>query len=83
LKEFFKAISPTLAEKVSLEIFLEVFKNNLQLRTAMMIIGQKFLEDNPYPKRNLHQAEELLIRPIVTKMTPELVQPDHVIIEKL
>lgn len=75
-------ISPTLKEEVSIEIFLEVFKNNLQLRTAIMQIGKKYIEDNPYPKMTLGQSEDMLIRPIVTKMETELLQPDNMIIEK-
>ena len=40
LDEFFKLMSPTLKEKVSIEIFAEVVKNNLQLRISIMQIGK-------------------------------------------
>ena len=36
LQSFLKLISPTLKEEVSIEIFLQVVMNNLQMRTAIM-----------------------------------------------
>lgn len=36
LEEFFNLISPTLKEKVSIEIFVEVVKNNIHMRVAIM-----------------------------------------------
>lgn len=36
LKSFFDIISPTLKEQVSVEIFLDVVKNNLQMKSAVM-----------------------------------------------
>lgn len=47
-----------------------------------MQIGKKYIEDNPYPKLSLAEAEQLLILPIVTRMETELLQPDNMIIEK-
>ena len=68
LEDFFKLISPSLKERVSIEIFIEVVKNNLQMSSAILQIAKQYLVDNPYPKIPLIEAETRIIRPIVTKM---------------
>lgn len=50
LSKFFEIISPTLQEQVSIEIFLEVVKTNLQMKIAFMQIAKKYQSDHPHPK---------------------------------
>ena len=49
LKEFFNLISPTLKEKVSIEMFLDVMKSNLQMYSAIMRIAKEYRLDHPHP----------------------------------
>ena len=68
LKEFFKEISPTLEKEVSVEIFLEVIKSNLQMCTAVMKIAKIYIKEHPFPKISQAQAVDKIIRPIVRLM---------------
>lgn len=83
LQRFFKLLSPTLAEEVSIEIFLEVVQRNLQMRTATMQIAKHFVVANPFPKRTVAEAEVLHILPIVTRMETLFFKPDDPVIGKL
>lgn len=80
LKEFFDMLSPTINKKVASEIFLEVIKNNLQFRSAIMQIAKKSLQTTSQFKKTITQVEEQLILPIVTEMTTRLAQPDDPIV---
>ena len=53
------------------------------MRTAIMQIAKKFIQDNPFPKRTVLEAEIEIILPIVTRMVPDLLTPDVEIITKL
>ena len=68
---FLKIISPSLNQKVSVEIFTGTVKKNLQLKTAVMAIAREQLSsayaDN-IPSKELALKEEELIKPIVQRM---------------
>ena len=83
MEEFFNLISPTLKEKVSIEIFVEVVKNNIHMRVAIMQIAKEYIKANPFPKKTVAEAEELLIVPMVTKIVTETRKPDDEIVQKL
>lgn len=58
--------------------------NNLQFRTGVMQIAKQYMLDNPaFAKKNkIAVAEELILRPIVSKIKIELKGPDDLLMEK-
>ena len=83
LKSFFEKISPSLKERVCIEMFYDVMKDNAQIYSAVMRIAKEYRIENPNPPLTQKQAEEGIIKPIVARMETMLVKPDHLIIEKL
>ena len=61
-------------------MFLDVMKSNLQIYSAIMRIAKEYRIENPNPPLSQSQAEDGIIKPIVTKMTTDFVKPDDMII---
>ena len=71
LQEFLKIISPSLNQKVSVEIFTSTVNKNQQLKTAIGSIS-----------REQGVKEEELIKPIVQRMETQLSEPDQIIVKQ-
>ena len=49
LKSFFEKISPSLKERVCIEMFYDVMKDNAQIYSAVMRIAKEYRIENPNP----------------------------------
>ena len=53
------------------------------IHESRWVIAKNYIKAHPYPKKTVAQAENIIILPIVTRIKPELLEPDNMIIEKL
>ena len=80
LNSFLRIISPSLNQKVSVEIFTDTVKKNVQFKTAIKEIART--NNVGLSKERLIEKEKELIMPIVQRMETQLSEPDAVIIQK-